>query len=152
MKFPIWAQYLAKVFCATYGPMISAAAMLYMLFPFAHFVERELTFRNFNRILSLPYFPLQIAMGAIYGYFGRRRGLFTFSVWILPTILLFYCLRSFETSVLQDLWRARLDHFFLWECRPPECFDQMKCVAPLYTSLAYMLGGLFEGIVRTSRD
>jgi hypothetical protein len=143
-KLPIWAQYLLELFLATYGPMIAAAMLIYALFPVAHSVDVSLTFRTFNRILSRPYFPVQIGLGLMTGYVvrARLRTPFTFWVWIIPTIFLGFCVLTFKTGVFESWWTVRLDHFFGSKCQPPECFDQMRCTTPFYTSWAYMLGGL----------
>ena len=50
-----------ELFVATYGSMASAAASIFLLYPLAHALNAGLSFHQFNRILSVPYFPLQIA-------------------------------------------------------------------------------------------
>jgi hypothetical protein len=148
LRFPVWLQYLLEQFLATYGPMITAAMLIYTLFPVAHFADAGLSFLTFNRILSRPYFPLQIALGAMSGYAvrARLRTPFTFCVWIIPALYLGFCVLTFKTSVFAAEWAIRVDHFFGSTCQPPVCFDQMRCTAPFYTSLAYMLGGLYYKI------
>jgi len=148
LRLPIWFQYLLELFLATYGPMIAAAMLIYAVFPVAHSADASLSFRTFNRILSRPYFPLQITLGVMTGYAvrSRLRTPFTFWVWIIPTIFLGFCVLTFTTSIFESEWTVRLDHFFGSKCQPPACFDQMRCTAPFYTSLAYMLGGLCHKI------
>jgi hypothetical protein len=85
--------------------MIAAAMLIYAVFPIAHSADASLSFRTFNRILSRPYFPLQITLGVMTGYIvrARLRTPFTFWVWIIPTIFLGFCVLTFTTSVFESL-------------------------------------------------
>lgn len=129
----------------TYACMVSAAILVYTLFPLARTLYPGLQFRTFNRVLSLPYFPLQILMGLVTGYLGqlKLRSNFARWIWIVPLIILVSRFFSFDVSVFEASMLARVDHFFGNGCRPPACFDQMRYTAPVYTALAYSLGSLF---------
>jgi hypothetical protein len=138
-------------FVATYGSTLGAAASMYLLYPIAHAIDDGMSFHQFNRALSVPYFPVQIAFGLMVGYFGRLRfgTRFSFWVWVIPLSILTWHFLAFEPGVLQNSWRVRLDHFMGPSCRPywgdhhsRPCFDQLVYTAPVYTSIAYVLGAL----------
>lgn len=156
-RLPRWALYLWEVFAATYGSMMAAASLVYLSYPVVHFfdVEHAISFRRYNRILSEPYFPLQIAMGALAGWYARKRfkHSFAFAAWILPFFYL--CLRFFEFKVsmlVNHPWNVRVAHFFGNNCRPPQCWDQMLYVAPTYTSLAYVMGATWYRNISAHRS
>ncbi len=131
-----------ELFVATYGSMAGAAASMFLVYPLAHALNAGLSFHQFNRTLSVPYFPVQIAFGLAVGYLGQKRfgTRFSFWVWTVPLLIFGWHFVSFEPSVLESFWRPRLDHFVGSACRPPACWDQMFYTATLYTSIAYALG------------
>jgi hypothetical protein len=145
LKSRLWFQYLVEVFFATYGPMIASAMLIYTLFPVAKFADHNLNFWSFNRILSLHYFPLQCALSALCGCKTKMsfKTPLTYWVWIGPTLFLASCMYRFPTGVFDNQWTVLASHFFGSQCRPPQCFDQMRCTAPFLTSLAYMLGAFW---------
>ena len=151
LRVPEWASFLGELFLSTYGSMMAAVWFVYLAFPVVRLfdVDRTITFRHFNRILSVPYFPLQIVMGATAGGYAayRFKRSFAYWVWILPLAYFVFRLATFNVSVLQNPWSARFDHFLGRGCRPPECWDQMLCTAPLYASLAYSLGAWWQATV-----
>jgi hypothetical protein len=131
-----------EVFVASYGSTAGAAASMFLLYPLAKALNANLSFHQFNRIFSVPYFPVQIAFGLAVGYLGRKRfgTRFSFWVWTVPLLIFIWHFFAFEPSVLEGFWRVRLDHFVGSACRPPACFDQTSYTSPLYTSIAYTLG------------
>jgi hypothetical protein len=131
-----------EVFVASYGSTAGAAASMFLLYPLARVINANLTFHQFNRIFSVPYFPVQIAFGFAIGYLGRKRfgNRFSFWVWTFPLLIFIWHFVAFEPSVFEGFWRVRLDHFVGSACRPPACFDQTSYTAPVYTSIAYVLG------------
>lgn len=142
-----WYLYLLHIFAATIGSMALAAMVLFLLFPVARFVNSDLSFRSFNRVLSHPAFPLQILAGLLmgYGYQSRFKSTFAHWVWAIPMMIWIYEIVSFRpSSVFEDVWHARLWHFVGSGCRPPACFDQMRYTAPVYTAAAYSLGALLQ--------
>jgi hypothetical protein len=151
LRVPLWACYLGEVFLSTYGSMMAAAWFVYLAFPVVRLfdIENPITFTHFNRILSEPYFPLQIAMGSIAGGYARHRFKRSLAswVWILPLAHFLFCLATFNVSVLQNPLVVRFDHFLGNGCRPPQCWDQMLCTGPFYTSVAYSLGAWAGKIV-----
>jgi hypothetical protein len=131
----------------TIGSMSAAAMLVYMLFPLVHAASR-MDFRSFNRILSVPYFPLQIVTGLIVGYAAqlKYKSRFACWVWVLPLAEFVVHFASFAPpSVLQDSWSARTSHFLGTGCRPPWCWDQMRYTASVYTAFAYSLGAYASG-------
>ena len=75
-----------EVFVASYGSTACASASMFLLYPLARALDEGLPFHQFNRIFSVPYFPVQIAFGFAVGYLGRRRfgTRFSFWVWTVP--------------------------------------------------------------------
>jgi len=131
-----------EVFVASYGSTVSAAALMYLLYPLAEVLGSRLTFHEFNRIFSVPYFPVQIAFGFAVGCIGRERfgTRFTMWVWAVPLLIFMWHFVAFQPSVLQNFWLSRFEHFLGSACRPPVCFDQLRYTSPLYTSIAYSFG------------
>jgi hypothetical protein len=131
-----------EVFVASYGSTLSAAALMYLLYALVEVLGSRLTFHEFNRIFSLPYFPVQIACGFAVGCIGRERfgTRFTMWVWTVPLLIFTWHLVAFKPSVLQNFWLSRFEHFLGSGCRPPVCFDQLRYTSPLYTSIAYSSG------------
>jgi hypothetical protein len=146
LGFPSWLREAVKlgleVFVASYGSTAGAAVSMPLLYPVAQALNASLSFHQFNRIFSVPYFPVQIAFGFAVGYLGRNRFGTRFSswVWTVPLLILIWHFVAFEPSVLESWWRVRLDHFLGTACRPPACFDQLSYTSPLYASIAYTLG------------
>lgn len=131
-----------ELFVATYGSMGGAAASMFLLYPLARALDAGLSFHQFNRALSVPYFPVQIASGLAVGYLGRKRfgTRFSFWVWTVPLVVFIWHFAVYEPSVFESSWQVRLDHFVGSACRPPACWDQMSYTAPVYTSIAYAVG------------
>ena len=138
-------------FVATYASTLGAALSMPLLYPVAHVFNVGLSFRQFNRLLSVPYFPVQIAFGFMVGYFGQKRfgTRFTFWIWIIPLSVLIWHFFAFETGVFENSWQARFEHFMGSTCRPylsdasgRPCFDQLAYTAPVCTALAYTMGAL----------
>jgi len=131
-----------EVFVASYGSTVSAAALMHLLYPLAEILGSRQDFHEFNRIFSVPYFPIQIAFGLAVGCIGRERfgTRFTMWVWVVPLLIFTWHFVAFEPSILQNFWLSRFEHFLGSACRPPACFDQLRYTSPLYTSIAYSFG------------
>lgn len=131
-----------ECFVASYGSTASAAAFMYLLYPLVQAVNPRLSFHEFNRIFSVPYFPVQIAFGFAVGWIGRGRfgTRFYLWVWSIPLLIFVWQFVVFEPSVLESYWRVRVSHFLGSGCRPPVCLDQLRYTSPLYTSIAYSVG------------
>lgn len=136
VKFPL------ELFAATYASTLAAAESMYPLYPLAHAVNTHLSFHQFNRAISLPYFPVQIVVGFLVGYFGRKwfGTRFSFWVWAVPLLLLIWYFFAFNPSAFEGFWQARFDRFLGSACRPPDCWDQIVHTAPVYTAVAYSCG------------
>ncbi len=130
-----------ELFISTYGSTLVAAESMYFLYPLARLLDMNLSFHRFNRVLSVPYFPVQIATGLMIGYLGRSRfgTRLSFWLWVVPLSSLIWRFLAFEPGVFADRWLSRFDHFIGSACRPP-CTDQLVYTAPLYTCVAYGLG------------
>lgn len=130
-----------ELFISTYGSTLVAAELMYLFYPLAQLLDANLSFHQFNRVLSLPYFPIQIATGFTIGYLGRSRLGTRFSswLWIVPFCNLTWHFLTFTPSVFANRWLSRLDHFMGFACQLP-CSDHLIYTAPLYASMAYGLG------------
>lgn len=130
-----------ELFLSTYGSTLVAAESMYFFYPLAHLLDLNMSFHQFNRALSVPYFPIQIITGFAIGYLGHNRFGTRFSswLWIVPFGNLIWQFWSFEPSVFANRWLSRLDHFMGSACQFP-CSDQLVYTAPLYASIAYGFG------------
>jgi hypothetical protein len=133
-----------ELFLATYGSTLAANMLVYMLFPFARVTNPGLSLHQLNRIISLPYFPLQIIVGFTVGYVRSKRHRTAISLWVwtVPLLLLAVHFASFNPGVFGNPWMSRINHFFGSACRPPACFDQTSYTSPFYASIAYVIGVL----------
>jgi hypothetical protein len=142
------------VFIATYGSTLAAALLVKAAFPVVRVLDPlyRMTFWQFNRILSVPYFPVQIAVGAIAGGYYRHKTERSYALWVWIPPLAYWLdkVATFKVSVLLNPWSQTLQHFVGNGCRVPECWDQMRYTAPLYASFAYTLGFLLEPAVRSA--
>lgn len=131
-----------EVFVASYGSTAGAAMLMPMVYPAAHALNGKLSFHDFNRIFSVPYFPVQIVFAFAVGYLGGRKFKTLFSpwVWTFPLTIFVWHFFAFEPSAFENIWWTRVQHFLGSACRPPACFDQLKYTSPLYASIAYTLG------------
>ena len=141
---PIWGAIRVgwELFISTYGATLVAAESMYFFYSLLHPLDMNLSFHRFNGVLSLPYFPVQIAAGLAIGYLGRSRfgTRFSFWLWVVPLSNLIWHFFAFEPGVFAaNRWLSRLDYFMGSACRPP-CSDQLVYTAPLYASIAYSLG------------
>jgi hypothetical protein len=132
-----------ELFISTYGATLAAAESVYFLYPLARLLDVNLSFHRFNQVLSVPYFPFQIAAGFTIGYLGQKRFGTPFScwLWMAPFSNLMWHFFAYEPGVFANRWLSRFDHFVGSGCRPP-CSDQLVYTAPLYASIAYGLGTL----------
>ncbi len=136
-----------ELFIATFGSMLGAAVLMELLYPFAHALNAGLSFHQFNQVLSLPYFPTQIAFGVMVGYMGRERFGTRFSlwIWIIPLLIFLWHFLAFQPNAFENFWQSRIHHFIGSGCQPADrCLDQMNSTGPLYTSIAYTLGALLK--------
>src|SRR3989442_6313212 len=99
-------------------------------------------------LTNTPFFPIQIAVGAYFGWklylrWAHRSMLW---VWILPGALLTYAVIAIPTF---SPWSTSpetgpLSHYFWWGCQADyRCYDQLTFTEPFYTSVAYSLGALW---------
>lgn len=131
-----------ELIVASYGSTLSAAGSMYLLYPLVQAFSPSLTFHEFNRVFSVPYFPVQVVFGFAVGCIGRKRFGTRFSLWVwtVPVLIFIWHFVVFQPSVLASFWHSRFEHFLGSGCRPPACFDQLRYTSPLYTSVAYSLG------------
>ena len=138
------AVLVIELWTATYGSMITAAILVYALFPVVHFLDRTIDFRHFNRVLSVQLFPFQSFIGLAVGLavWEKFDGTFTRWVWTIPLVFLVVHCILFKPGIFEDWWSARIHHFLGSGCRTPECFDQLKYTAPVCTAISYSVGAL----------
>ena len=132
----------AEVFVASYGSTAGAAVLMSLVYPLVYLLNPHLSFHQFNRIFSVPYFPVQIVFGFAVGYLVQKRlgARFSFWVWTVPFSIFLWHFVAFEPSAFESIWQTRLARFVGSACRPPACFDQTSFTSPVYTSIAYVFG------------
>jgi hypothetical protein len=91
---------------SSYGSTTGAAMTMTLLYQFFRALSTNLTFCQFNRIFSVPYFPVQIAFGFAVGYVGAKRLGTRFSIWIwtLPFLIFIWHFVAFEPSIFENVW------------------------------------------------
>jgi hypothetical protein len=106
--------------------------------------------RGMHLILSnTPFFPIQIALGAILGgkLYRRWEHRSMLWVWILPGVVLTYAaiaIPTFSPWSSSPADTGPLSHYFGWGCQADNrCYDQLTFTQPFYTSVAYSLGALW---------
>jgi hypothetical protein len=133
----------------TYGVSFVASYIGTIAFELIGYFDRSFSMRSIHWILTeTPYFPVQICFGFYCGWFLGRRipHRFMTRVWVLPALLLSYCVLFVPTvnpRLTPMLYRTEgpLSHYFGWGCNPQNrCLDQIVITLPFYVSVAYSLG------------
>ena len=100
---------------------------------------------RFVRFASGPYYPLEILLAGLTGYFcyGLLKGNHRYWVWILPTVYLAMMMVLWApSSVLgEHNWHATWAHFFVGT--PPH-YPEGNITIPFFTSLSYTVGALLD--------
>ena len=130
--------YLLQLVIATLGVGLATAMLL-------EAILKPLLGRGIISIGTGPYYPLEIVLAGIAGYFGYGllRGNHRFWVWILPTLYLAMKIILWTpTTVLADQnWHTALAHFFVGT--PPH-YPEGNVTIPFYTTLSYAIGALLD--------
>lgn len=130
--------YLLHLLIATLGVGLATAMLLEVIL-------KPLLGRAIISIGTGPYYPLEIVLAAVAGYFGYGllRGNHRFWVWVLPTLYLAMKIILWTpTTVLADHnWHAALAHFFVGT--PPH-YPEGNVTIPFYTTLSYAIGALLD--------
>jgi len=106
-------------------------------------------------LTNTPFFPVQAAVGAYFGWklYLRWEHRSMLWVWILPCLVLTYAVIAIPTFSPWSYSAADtgpLSHYFGWGCRADDrCYDQLTFTEKFYTSVAYSLGALWA---RKSRN
>jgi hypothetical protein len=131
---------------STIGVIVSAGVLASVGFGLLRFFGRDLPAKYLYWTLTgTPYFPMQIAVGLVLGWFlGRRLRTSSMAyVWILPLVFLCYLFIALPTTAASLARDARFSHFFGWGCRPENrCFDQLGATLPFYAATAYTIGAV----------
>ena len=139
-------------FIGTLGVLILAGMLTAIAFEFPNPLGHTSNMHDVSRVLTgTPYFPVQIAIGLLFGWlisdlFGHESMLW---IWVLPYAWLVYDFVRLPT-VLGMTFQARFSHFFGWGCRPENhCIDQTGVTLPFYAAVAYSIGALFARKIPT---
>jgi hypothetical protein len=139
-----WVRlYLLHLLAATLGVGLATAVLLNAFLK--PLLEPGIGHAKLISIGTGPYYPLEIVLAALAGYFGynRIKGNYCFWVWIVPTAYLATKMILWTpTSVLSHHnWSATLAHFFVGT--PPH-YPEGNVTIPFYTSVSYTLGALLD--------
>lgn len=146
-------RFLVHLTAGTLGVIITAAVMTYSVVLSLHVFFPSLGLRNVHWILTeTPYFPVQIAVGLLWGFqLGRRYGhqvmLWT---WTAPalTIALLIVFAPFRPVIVSGVEITKAGRFFGWGCLPQNhCFEQVGFTLPFYSASAYSLGAFFARLI-----
>lgn len=135
--------YLLHLLAATFGVGLATAILLNAVLK--PLLEPGIDHAKLISIATGPYYPLEIVLAALAGYFGytRIKGNYCFWVWIVPAAYLATKIIWWTpTSVLGGhSWAATLAHFFVGT--PPH-YPEGNVTIPFYTSLSYTFGALLD--------
>jgi hypothetical protein len=135
--------YLLHLLAATFGVGLATAILLNAVLK--PLLEPGISHAKLVSIATGPYYPLEIVLAALAGYFGysRIKGNYCFWVWIVPTAwLVTKIIWWTPTSALEGHnWGATLAHFFVGT--PPH-YPEGNVTIPFYTSLSYTFGALLD--------
>ena len=135
--------YLLHLLTATLGVGLATAIVLNAILK--PLLGRSISHAQLVSIGMGPYYPLEVVLAGLAGYFGysRFKGNQRFWVWILPAVYLAIELILWRpTSALAGYnWNATLAHFFVGT--PPH-YPEGNVTIPFYTSLSYTLGALLD--------
>ena len=148
--------FIAHQFVGTWGVALLAPwvfAFTVDLIP--RFSDRVVvTQKGFHWLLTgTPYYPFQIGLGLFLGWALWRRfhNSSMFWVWVIPLLILVYCL-IFVPTLLPDFtpmmfwagaFHSRFSHYFGHGCSGHfRCLDQLLVTMPFYAASAYSIGAL----------
>ena len=143
------AVFVLHQIMATYGVALLASYLGTIAFDLISSFYRPFSMRSIHWILTeTPYFPVQICFGLYCGWFVGHRvpQKFMTRVWVLPAVLLSYCVSFVPTinpRLTSMLYRTEgpLSHYFGWGCNPQNrCLDQILVTLPFYVAVAYSVG------------
>lgn len=146
-------RFLAHLIVSTLGVGITAAALTYSVVLPLHQFFPSLGSRTVHWILTeTPYFPVQIAVGLLWGFqLGRRyRHKVMLWTWTVPalSIVLLVLFASFPPAVVGGVEITGVEHFFGWACLPQNhCYEQVGLTLPLYAAVAYSLGAFLARVI-----
>lgn len=124
---------------STIGVLLSSALGVYSAYSVLHEWDQWFTPKLASRTLTeVPGFPIQVAVGLLYGFRAGRtsRSPLVLWIWLVPALaLLIAAAEAPHTS------RPLLAHFFGTMCSPSDgCFDQVGLTLPLLASASYAAG------------
>jgi hypothetical protein len=135
--------YLLHLLIATLGVGLATAILLDAILK--PLLEPGIGNAELISIATGPYYPLEILMAGVAGYFGYGllRGNHRFWVWILPTAYLatMMILWKPNTVLVDHTWHTTLAHFFVGT--PPH-YPEASITMPFYTTLSYAFGALLD--------
>jgi len=141
--------FLMHQFLGTWGVAVFAYFAGSSIFDLAYMFGRNYSMRSLHWILTeTPFFPAQVVLGLysgwkLNGWLKHRSMLY---VWILPALILFYCLIAEPNLTSQNISvlarnENSLSHYFGWGCQPRDhCLDQLLVTMPFYAATAYSIG------------
>jgi hypothetical protein len=138
--------FLTHLLASTLGVGIAAAVLAYSVALLLRPFFPSLNTRAVNWILTeTPYFPVQIAVGLLWGFqFGRcyRHWVMVWT-WVVPAVTIAFLILfvPLPTVVVSGVEITKPEHFFGWACLPQNhCFEQVPLTVLLYAAAAYSLG------------
>jgi len=135
--------YLLHLLIATLGVGLATAMLLEAILK--PLFGRAIGDAKLVSIATGPYYPLEIVLAGVAGYFGYGllRGNHRFWVWVLPTLhLAIRIILWTPTTVLADQnWHTTLAHFF---AGTPPNYPEGNITIPFYTTLSYTFGALLD--------
>ena len=135
------AHLLLSYFAALIGFVIS------MLIAGVGLIGSEgLFFRLTNAISGEPVWAPEIIAGLLIGYLAYKRvpSRFAFVSWIVPGVILFWNVISWQRTMSQ--YDSTWSTFFGTGCGGSECMYELFLTAPFYTAIGYAAGAAIAHI------
>jgi hypothetical protein len=151
-------RFLVHLMVSTFGVGVAAAVLTYSVVLSLHLFFPSLGSRAVHWILTeTPYFPVQIAVGLLWGFqLGRRYGhVVMLWTWIVPalTIAFFILFVPLPPVVVSGVEITKTEHFFGWGCLPQNHCFEWPLTLLLYSAAAYSFGAFLARIIpRGSRS
>ena len=150
-------RFLVHLFASTIGVTTMAAVVTFSVVLTLHPIFPSIGSRTAHWILTeTPYFPVQIFVGLLWGFYLGRRYAHRVMLWTWTVPALAVALAvpfaPLHPKFVQGIEVTRIQRFFGWTCLPQNhCFEQVGFTALLYTAMAYSLGALLARIFPTAR-
>ncbi len=141
------AKYIAATFIGTYGSLAIGAVIVPPLLLYSRVTHTRSGVDLFTALLDRPYFPFQIAVAFVLGYFlseWLKEGWPAY-VWVWPVAQVSIAVLLFHPSAMQSFTAGVWRSYFDWGCGCSVTPLQWRITSPLYPSLSFSAAAFLRG-------